>query len=180
MTDSNLHLVQFTAPDQVTDQLRQELAACWVAVTNAGGAAGFPFPPVDVSRTAAAVDTIVRSLAPETSRLLIARAGGEVVGWLHVRRDPFELIAHWGTLHHVQTHPTVRGHGYGAALMNEVRAIARNEMSLEQLHLAARGGVGLEEFYGRLGWKEVGRWPGALRLGDGDDRDEVLMLLSPL
>ncbi|RDV48322.1 hypothetical protein DDV98_29620 [Streptomyces sp. IB2014 011-12] len=36
--------------------------------------------------------------------------------------------------------------------------------NLEQLHLAARGGVGLEDFYGRLGWKEIGRWPGALRL----------------
>ncbi len=64
--------------------------------------------------------------------------------------------------------------------MNEVRRIARDEMGLEQLHLAARGGVGLEAFYGRLGWKEVGRWPGALRLADGGDRDEVLMHLDPL
>lgn len=115
-----------------------------------------------------------------TSRLLVARAKGELVGWLHVRRDPFELIAHWGTLHHVQTRPTARGRGYGSALMNKVRAISRDEMGLEQLHLAARGGVGLEEFYGRLGWKEVGRWPGALRLRENDDRDEILMLLAPL
>ncbi|HCA87791.1 MAG TPA: hypothetical protein DEQ61_21410 [Streptomyces sp.] len=49
---------------------------------------------------------------------------------------------------------------------------SRDEMGLEQLHLAARAGVGLEAFYGRLGWKEVGRWLGALRLGPGDDRDE--------
>ncbi len=53
-------------------------------------------------------------------------------------------------------------------------------MGLEQLHLAVRGGMGLETFYGRLGWREVGRWPGALRLRPGDDRDEVLMLLAPL
>jgi hypothetical protein len=46
--------------------------------------------------------------------------------------------------------------------------------------LAARGGVGLEDFYGRLGWKEIGRWPGALRLAPGDDRDEILMILAPL
>lgn len=64
--------------------------------------------------------------------------------------------------------------------MNEVRRIAREEMGLEQLHLAARSGVGLETFYGRLGWKEIGRWPGALRLADGEDRDEILMLLAPL
>ena len=40
--------------------------------------------------------------------------------------------------------------------------------------------MGLEEFYGRLGWREIGRWPGALRFGASDDRDEVLMLLAPL
>ena len=64
--------------------------------------------------------------------------------------------------------------------MHEVRRVARNEMGLEQLHLAARDGVGLEDFYGRLGWKEVGRWPGALRFAQGDDRDEILMALAPL
>jgi hypothetical protein len=40
--------------------------------------------------------------------------------------------------------------------------------------------MGLEDFYARLGWREIGRWPAALRLSDGDDRDEVLMLLTPL
>ena len=44
----------------------------------------------------------------------------------------------------------------------------------------AGGAAGLEDFYGRLGWKEIGRWPGALRLASDDDRDEVLMVLSPL
>jgi hypothetical protein len=51
-------------------------------------------------------------------------------------------------------------------------------LGLEQLHLAARAGEGLETFYGNLGWKEIGRWPGALRFGSGDDRDEVLMLVD--
>lgn len=64
--------------------------------------------------------------------------------------------------------------------MRHARAIAREEMGLEQLRLAARGGVGLEEFYGRLGWREIGRWPGALRLAADDDRDEILMVLAPL
>ncbi|MGW7018137.1 GNAT family N-acetyltransferase [Streptomyces decoyicus] len=83
-------------------------------------------------------------------------------------------------MHHVQTHPGVRGRGIGAALMTEAREVARQEMGLEQLHLAARAGVGLEDFYGRFGWKEIGRWPGALRLAPGDDRDEILMVLQPL
>ncbi|MBZ2408821.1 hypothetical protein HX747_15930 [Streptomyces sp. L06] len=60
------------------------------------------------------------------------------------------------------------------------RQVAREELGLEQLHLAARGGAGLEEFYGRFGWRESGRRPGVLRFGPGDDRDEVLMHLAPL
>jgi hypothetical protein len=35
-------------------------------------------------------------------------------------------------------------------------------MDLEQLHLSARGGAGLEHFYFMLGRVEIGRWPGAL------------------
>ncbi|MGG2464518.1 GNAT family N-acetyltransferase [Streptomyces sp. RGM 3693] len=175
-----LHLRQITAPDDVTAELRQALTACWIEVTNAGGAAGFPFPPIDAGQAAPAVDSLVAGLARETSRLVIASIDGDLAGWLNVRRDPFELIAHWGTLHHVQTRTSLRGRGIGAALMHHVREIARDEMGLEQLHLAARGGVGLEDFYGRLGWKEIGRWPGALRLAPGDDRDEVLMMLAPL
>lgn len=171
---------QYTSAGQVPPDLRQALAECWVEVTNAGGAAGFPFPPVQTTEVTIALETIVNNLDTKTSRLLTAHLDGRLAGWLNLRRDPWALISHWGTLHHVQTRTTVRGQGIGAALMNEVRRIARDEMGLEQLHLAARGGVGLETFYGHLGWKETGRWPGALRLADGEDRDEILMLLAPL
>lgn len=175
-----LAFTQFTSPEQVTPRTRDALTDCWVEVSNAGGAAGFPFPPIARAQAAAALDGIVAALAPATNRLLTATCDGDLVGWLNIRRDPFELIAHWGTLHHVQTRPGVRGRGFGSALMREVRRVAREELGLEQLHLAARAKVGLEEFYGLLGWREIGRWPGALRLAEGDDRDEVLMILAPL
>ncbi len=105
---------------------------------------------------------------------------GELAGWLNVRRDPFKLISHWGTVHHVQTRTAIRGRGVGRAFMKEVRRAAKEEMSVEQLHVAVRSDAGLEDFYGRLGWKEGRRWPGALRLAAGDDRDEILMILAPL
>ena len=111
--------------------------------------------------------------------MLLAEAGGVLAGWLNLSRYRDRVVPHWGTVKRVQTHPDFRGRGIGVALMNEVRRIARDELGLEQLHLEARGGQGLEGFYGRLGWKEVGRWPGALRFAFGD-RDEVLMLLAPL
>ncbi|MDG4861644.1 GNAT family N-acetyltransferase [Streptomyces sp. T-3] len=180
MADDSLTFQQLTTPSDVAPEVRRALAECWVEVTNAGGAAGFPFPPVDADTVTPELDRIIDRLAPDTSRLLTATADGRLVGWLNVRRDRFELIAHWGTLHHVQTRTAVRGRGIGRALMNEVRRVARAEMGLEQLRLAARGGVGLEDFYGRLGWKEVGRWPAALRFAPDDDRDEILMVLAPL
>ncbi|MGW2089993.1 GNAT family N-acetyltransferase [Streptomyces sp. NPDC001880] len=171
---------QYTRPHDVDAALQQQLARCWIEVSDAGGAAGFPFPPVDPDEVAAAAADLVAALDADRSRLLTAWAGSELAGWLNMRKDAHPLVTHRGTLHHVQTRTSARGRGIGTALMNRAREIARDEMGLEQLHLAARGGVGLEDFYGRLGWKEIGRWPGALRLAPGDDRDEVLMLLAPL
>jgi hypothetical protein len=40
-----------------------------------------------------------------------------------------------------------------------------------------RGGTGREAFYQRLGYREVGRLPGALRVDAGDDRDEIVLWL---
>ncbi|MEU6424424.1 GNAT family N-acetyltransferase [Microbispora sp. NPDC046973] len=170
--------LQITDGQEMSSALRRELIECWVTVTNAGGAAGFPFPPVSFDEVAVVADQLIAGLDPERSRLLVALVDGTLAGWLNVRRSVDPLIAHWGTVHHLQTHTSFRSRGIGAALMREVRQVAREEMALEQLHLAARGGVGLEDFYGRLGWKEIGRWPGALRLAPGDDRDEVLMVLE--
>jgi GNAT superfamily N-acetyltransferase len=173
-------VTQLTDPGEAGPALRQELTACWIAVTNAGGAAGFPFPPVDASHVAPAVDALADRLDPERCRLLLARIDGSLAGWVVLSRDPNPLIAHWGTVNHLQTQLAYRGHGVGSALMQRLRQVARDEMSLEQLHLAARGGMGLEDFYARLGWQVTGRWPGKLRLAPDDSRDEILMILAPL
>jgi GNAT superfamily N-acetyltransferase len=164
----------------VDSDLRSQLISCWVAVTNTGGAAGFPFPPVDAQDVAPVLDRILEWLAPDRYRLVLASADGVLMGWLGIRHDLDPLVAHWGTLNHVQSHPDYRGRGVGSALVEHARHVARDEMGLEQLHLSARAGLGLEDFYSRLGWREIGRWPGALRLGPGDDRDEILMVLEAL
>jgi GNAT superfamily N-acetyltransferase len=171
---------QYVDPAQVGAGLRQDIIACWIMVSNAGGAAGFPFPPVDASIVAPVADDLIAGLSPDRSRLIVARAGDALAGWVHLQRHPFPVVAHWGTISHLQTLPAFRGQGVGSALMRSATRIARQEIGLEQLHLAARGGMGLERFYAKLGWREIGRWPGALRLAPGDDRDEVLMILAPL
>lgn len=171
---------QLTSPGQVSAGVRGELIDCWVTVSNAGGAAGFPFPPVDTTHVAPVADELIADLSPQHSRILIARADGALAGWVHLQRSPSRVVAHWGTISHLQTLPSSRRRGIGRALMTHARQVARSQMGLEQLHLAVRGGTGLEHFYARLGWTVTGRWPGALRLAPGDDRDEILMILTPL
>ncbi|MFI1186095.1 GNAT family N-acetyltransferase [Streptomyces californicus] len=99
---------------------------------------------MDLAQTASAVEATVEALASETSHPLVVHVEGELAGRLNVRRDPFELVRHSGTAHHVPTRPAVRGRGLGVQLMREVRALARKRMGLERLHLAARSGTGLE------------------------------------
>ncbi|MFJ9034225.1 GNAT family N-acetyltransferase [Streptomyces sp. NPDC102274] len=172
---------QITRPHELTPHLRRELVDCWMTVSNAGGAViphGFGLPPVGPAEVGAALDQIVRTLEPRHGRLLVADVKGAPAGWLLLRRDTHPLVAHCGVVNHVQTHTRFRGLGIGAALMRHVRHVARDEMGIERLGLTARAGMGLEDFYGKLGWVEVGRWPGALRVGPGDDRDEILMSLA--
>jgi GNAT superfamily N-acetyltransferase len=187
--DTSLHVMsddlapsyqQAVHPDEVSHRLRSDLIECWITVSNSGGAVGFPFPPVSGADVEPVAAQMIESLDPQLSRLLFASVDGVLAGWLNVRREAKPVVMHWATVNSVQTHPRFRGRGIGAGLMSLVRHIGREEMGLEQLHLAARAGMGLEDFYSRLGWREVGRWPGALRLGPDDDRDEVLMLLAPL
>ncbi len=179
-TRHDLDIIQLTRPGDANPAVRRELTACWIAVTNAGGAAGFPFPPVGPDQVTPAVDALAASLDPQRSRILLARVNGALAGWVALSREPSPLIAHWGTVSHLQTHLTHRNQGIGSALMHRLRQVARDEMGLEQLHLAARGGMGLEDYYARLGWAVTGRWPGKLRLAPDDTRDEILMILTPL
>jgi GNAT superfamily N-acetyltransferase len=173
-------VIQVTSLEHVTPGLRRELIDCWMLVSNAGGAVGFPFLPVDIRHVAPVADKLFAGLSPGCSRLLIARTGDTLAGWVHLHRNPSPVIAHWGTISHLQSLPSSRGQGIGSALMTHATQVARAEMGLEQLHLAVRGGTGVEHFYARLGWTVTGRWPGALRLGPDDNRDEILMILTPL
>lgn len=61
--------------------------------------------------------------------------------------------------------------------MRGVERMAREDR-LVALHLTVRAGAGVERFYAALGYKEVGRLPGAIRVAPEDDRDEIHMWLS--
>lgn len=163
-------------PAQVDQGIGEQLLTCWRDVSNAGGAVGFPFPPVTNEPVRPAVEAMVESLGA-ADRLLLATADEALAGWLLLSANPSPLTRHWARVLRVQTALGYRGRGVGRALMGEVARSACEDLGLEQLHLELRAGLGLEEFYACLGWHEVGRRPGALRLAEHDRRDEILMLL---
>ncbi|WP_319461676.1 GNAT family N-acetyltransferase [Micromonospora sp. RTP1Z1] len=168
--------LRFVLDPDLTPALREQLVDLWVDVTNAGGAVGFVAPVTAAEVWPMAAATFA-DIADGPDRLLVGYEGGRPAGILIIADNRFHLKTHYRVLKRVMVHPGTQGRGYGVALMREAERLGR-ERGLAALHVTVRGGLGLESFYDRLGYREVGRLPGALRLAPGDDRDEVLMWLD--
>ncbi|MGQ5265102.1 GNAT family N-acetyltransferase [Micromonospora sp. ZYX-F-536] len=168
--------LRFVLDPDLTPQLRAEIVALWVDVTNAGGAVGF-VPPVTAADVHATAEATFAGITDGPDRLLAAYVGERLVAVLIFCDNRFPLKAHWCVLKRVMVHPDTQGTGYGSALMREAARLGR-ELGHEALHVTVRDGLGLDGFYRRLGYREIGRLPGALRVTAGDDRDEILMWLD--
>ena len=162
------------AVSSIDESLRRQLLACWTDVTNAGGAVGF-VPPVTEDDIAPALDELVHRVREDRAVLALLTVDGATAGFAVLALAASPLRRHWATVLRVQVHPALQGRGLGRVLMAGVHAIARDG-GLEFLHLGAREGTGADGFYRRLGYQEVGRMPGAIRVAPGDDRDEILLV----
>jgi GNAT superfamily N-acetyltransferase len=158
---------------EVDDALRQELLSHWVDVSNAGGAVGF-VPPVTEDDVVPLLDKLLDGIHSGRDVLALLCVDGEIAGFASVVGSLSPLRRHWGTVLRVQVHPSRQGQGLGRVLMAGVHDIARGR-GWEFIHLTARGGTGVDGFYRGLGYREVGRLPGAIRVAAGDDRDEIIM-----
>ncbi|MDT0274505.1 GNAT family N-acetyltransferase [Blastococcus goldschmidtiae] len=165
--------VDVRAVTAVDDVLRAELLDCWVAVTNAGGAVGF-VPPVSGVDVAPVLDRLLEGVVSGRDVLCVLTVDGGTAGFAALVGSTSPLRRHWATVLRVQVHPARQGAGLGRALMDGVHRIAA-EQGWEFLSLTARGGTGVDAFYRGLGYTEVGRLPGAIRVAPGDDRDEILL-----
>ena len=160
------------APD-LTPRLRDELVEVWVAATNAGGAVGL-LPPTDARAAQVLAQPLWQRLLEGRDALTTGRVDGRLAGWFVLVSSGFVLHPHWRTLKRLQVHPDLQGRGHGSTLLAAADDAGRR-LGLEALHLTVRGGTGTDGLYARHGYREVGRLPGALRVGPGDDRDEIHM-----
>jgi len=167
--------LSFEWDPRLTDGLKEQIIELWVAVTNAGGAVGFvaPVTTEDVLETAGAA---FAGVSAGLDHLIAGFDGHRLVAVLFVTDNRFDLKAHWRVLKRVMVAPGSQGKGYGAALMEEAARFGRR-LGLAGFEVSVRAGHGTERFYEKLGYREVGRLPGALRVAPGDDRDEILMWL---
>jgi GNAT superfamily N-acetyltransferase len=161
------------AVTSVDDALRRDLLTCWTDVTNAGGAVGF-VPPVTEDDVVPLLDRLLDGVRSGRDVLALLTVDGQTVGFASLVGSQGPLRLHWGTVLRVQVHPSRQGQGLGRVLLAGVHDIARAR-GWEFLHLTARGGTGVDDFYRGLGYTEVGRLPGAIRVAPDDDRDEIIM-----
>jgi GNAT superfamily N-acetyltransferase len=162
-------------PDEALDPgLRADLLDTWVAATNAGGAVGYT-PPAPVVQVAENLDGALGRVAAGLDLLGVLHTGERYVGMGMLVSRGSGLQAHWRTVLRVMVHPEFQGNGAGRLLMEGLRGSAV-DLGLEQLQLTIRGGLGLEKFYGPLGYHVVGTHPRAIRVAPDDYRDELMVV----
>ncbi|MFJ5119199.1 GNAT family N-acetyltransferase [Kitasatospora sp. NPDC088548] len=171
--------LSFTLDPKLDPDLRAAIVRLWTDVTNAGGAVGFVAPVTEDEVRDVAEEQFAGVEPGRPDRLLIAHeeGTGRLAGLLFFESMRFGPMDHWRMLKRVMVHPDFQGRGYGAELMAEAARVAR-DWGLDGLRLTLRGGLGLEAFYARSGYVEVGRVPAAIRVAPGDDRDDVTMWLD--
>jgi GNAT superfamily N-acetyltransferase len=169
--------LDFILDPELTPVLLDQVTDLWAEVSDAGGAVGFAENPVDRADIRSEVDGYAAAIAGGRIRLLVGLGeDGRPAATAFLALNGRRTVGHWGWLYTVMIHPSLQGGGHGRALLAEAERHAR-ALGLEALRLTCRGGMGLEDFYGRCGYKEVGRVPGGLRLSADDYRDDIMMWL---
>ncbi|OEU85145.1 acetyltransferase [Streptomyces abyssalis] len=168
----------FELDPSVTSQLRDELCVLWADVTNAEGAVGF-VPPVTPEAVRPDLLAHLAAVDDGRTRMLVGRdADGTVVATAFLVLNTHRLKRHWCSVYTVMIHPSLQGKGHGRDLMSAIEKAARGMEGITALRLTCRGGLGLERFYAGCGYREVGRLPGAIKVADGDLRDDVTLWLA--
>ncbi|GAB2971968.1 GNAT family N-acetyltransferase [Saccharothrix stipae] len=155
--------IDLSRPSVADEKLRAEVHEVLHAVVAAGGAIGWREPP-GRAETDAWLDGVLGS--PGDGALVVARVDGVLRGTATWRRAGSEVFEHMAEVRRVAAHPAARGLGLGARLVRAVVEDAR-AAGLEVLTLGVRGNNhGAIQLYESLGFREWGRLPNVIAVGD--------------
>ncbi len=97
---------------------------------------------------------------------MVARVDGVVRATATWQRDPAQVFENCAELGKVTTHPSTRGLGLGRVVVAAAVDHARTA-GLEVVYLGVRGNnLGAIELYESLGFREWGRLPNSIAVGD--------------
>lgn len=162
-------------------ETREQVLDLWMRTNDAGGAVGF-LPGASREHVDAALSAHEASMARggdpggsgTTAVLLRSPVDSRVLGLAFIVPVSSPLMAHVASVYRVMTDPESRGRNLGRLLMAGLHGVARRS-GLEILSLGVRSGTGTTAFYESCGYREIGRRVGAIRIGPGDDRDDIQM-----
>ncbi|MDI3405501.1 GNAT family N-acetyltransferase [Streptomyces cavernicola] len=145
-------------------------------VTADGGAIGYLAPPPR-DETDAWLGAVLADVRAGDAAFAVATVDGRVAGCgLWQRRGAVATYRHSGELRQLMTHPAARGLGLGQLLVSGLVEQARTA-GMELLTLGVRGNNhSAIELYNRLGFREWGRLPGGIAVGE-ERFDDVKMWL---
>lgn len=122
---------------------------------------------------------LLRRIVPSPSdMLLLAHAGGTILGSLDAVTDRRRRLAHVSTIG-VMVDPDWRGQGVGSALLTTFMEWAQTHSALEKVELHVHSeNERAQALYRRFGFIEEGRRRKAIKYDDSTYMDDVLMGLD--
>lgn len=167
--------IELVWPTVADESLRVSVHSVLHDVVAAGGAIGWQVPP-SRAETDAWLDMVLSRVSTGDGALVVAVVDGVVRGTATWLRSTSAVFTHSAEVGRVTAHPFARGLGLGRMLVSAVVSHARSA-GLEMLTLGVRGNNhGAIELYESLGFREWGRLPYAIAVGDVRF-DEVRMAL---
>ncbi|MFD9706066.1 GNAT family N-acetyltransferase [Lentzea sp. NPDC059081] len=160
---------------EATDQHRTEIHRVVHDVVAAGGAVGYHSPPSH-DQISAWLDTSLKQVRDGNAAFATAVVDGVVQGIGLWRRGGTAVFQHRVEIAQIMAHPSARGLGLGRLVVQALVDNAR-ETGFEIAMLGVRGNNhGAIELYERIGFRECGRMPNAIAVGN-ERWDDVWMFL---
>ncbi len=168
-------MIELHWPRDADEELRKAVHRVLHDVVADGGAVGYLEPP-DRTQTDAWLDGVLADTRRRDGAIVLASVDGVVQAMGTWRRERSPVFRTSAEVAKVMAHPDARGLGLGRRVVSALVDDAR-DTDLELLTLGVRGNNhGTIQLYEELGFREYGRLPNRIVVGD-DRFDDVKMFL---